>query len=433
VISLTDDDRAGNGTLFRDTFRSLKYRNYRLFFSGQSVSLIGTWMQRIAIPWFVYSMTDSALLLGIVAFASYIPTFLLAPIAGAIIDRWDRYKVLVISQVLLMLQAFSLAALYFTGTAEVWNVIMLTVLMGAINAFDLPARHSFVIDMVEGGKDLNNAIALNSVMFNAARLVGPSIAGMIILVSNEGICFLLNGISFLFVITSLLMMRIGPRTSLVKRKDVWSEMKEGFSYAFRFPPVRDIIILLALMNLMGVPYIILLPVFASTVLGGGSTIYGFLMGATGVGALVATLYLASRKSPDGLVRMIAVSSALFGLAIIVFSLTRAFALSMAMVFFVGLWMMMNNTSTNTVLQTISDDDKRGRVMSFYAMAMMGATPIGSLLLGALADRIGAPLALAIGGFMCVIGALVFAWRLPSLLISIRPAFRRFHARSDDGV
>jgi MFS family permease len=407
-----------------NTFRSLKHRNYRLFFAGQSVSLIGTWMQRIALPWLVYSMTGSALLLGIVALASYMPTFLIAPFAGAIIDRWDRYKVLVITQVLFMVQAFSMAALYFAGAAEVWNVLLLTVVMGTINAFDLPARHSFVIDMVEGTADLNNAIALNSTMFNAARLVGPSIAGIVILVSNEGVCFLVNGASFLFVIASLLLMRVERKEALKAKQGVLSGIGEGFSYAFGYAPVREVILLLALMNLMGVPYIILLPVFASGVLGGGSSVYGFLMGATGVGALAATLYLASRRTPVGLIRAIALSSGLFGLSLVLFSITRTLQVSLALVFMVGFWMMLNNTSTNTVLQTITDEDKRARVMSFYAMAMMGATPIGSLLLGAMADAMGAPLALAVGGIACVAGGLAFAWRLPRLLRDARPAFRR---------
>jgi len=409
---------------FHNMFRSFRYRNYRLFFTGQSVSLIGTWMQRIAIPWLVYSLTGSALLLGIVAFSLYIPTFLFAPIAGAIIDRWDRYKVLVITQVLSMLQALLLAVLYFAGAAQVWNIILLSVVLGTINAFDLPARQSFVIDLVGDRSDLGNAIALNSTMFNAARLVGPSIAGMVIVVSNEGVCFLINGLSFIFVISSLLMMRLKPRAEPDRKEDVWSEMKAGFRYALNYIPVRDVILLLAMMNLMGIPFTVLLPVFASEVLEGGSSVYGFLMGATGVGALAAALYLASRKSAVGLMQIIAVSAGLFGLSLIFFSLTRVFIMSMAMILFVGFGMMLETTSSNTLLQTIADDDKRARVMSFYAMAMMGATPIGSLLLGALADRVGAPLTLAIGGFACVLASLVFAWRLPRVLHEVRPAFRR---------
>ena len=395
-------------------FRSLKYRNYRLFFGGQSISLIGTWIQRIAMPWLVYRLTGSAFLLGMTGFASQIPTFLLSPFAGVLIDRYNRYYILIVTQILSMMQALVLAFLFFTGIIEVWHLILLSVFLGCVNAFDIPARQSFVIDMIEKREDLGNAIALNSSMVNAARLVGPSIGGILIAATNEGICFLLNGLSYLFVIASLSMMKITPGKAKIKNSQVLQGLKEGFSYTFSFAPIRSIILLLGLVSLMGMSYTVLLPVFAKDILHGGPHTFGFLMGASGIGALIGALYLASMKTVLRIGKIIPLSTAIFGFGLVLLSLSRSFLLSLILMLIVGLGMIMHTASSNTILQTLVDDDKRGRVMSFYAMAFMGTTPFGSLLAGGLASSLGAPNTLMIGGISCILGSIVFATKLPKL-------------------
>ena len=407
----------------KSIFRSLRYRNYRLFFSGQSLSLIGTWVQRIAIPWLVYRLTDSAFLLGFVGFAGQIPTFILAPFAGVLTDRLNRYHIMIVSQILSMIQALTLALLYFTNTIEVWNVLLLSVIQGCINAFDTPARQSFVIEMVEDKNDIGNAVALNSSMFNGARLVGPSIAGILIASLGEGACFLINGISYIFVVISLLLMKVKPQEKKkVKDTNIIKEFKEGFTYTFGFPPIRSIIILLTLISLMGMPFSVLMPIFAKDIFHGGSHIFGFLMGASGVGALIGAAYLASRKSVVGLEKIIPLAAVVFGLGLVSFSLSSSFPLSIILMIITGVGMMMQTACSNTILQTISDNDKRGRVMSFYTMAFMGTAPIGSLLAGSMASMIGAPATLLIGGIACVIGALVFAQKLPMFIKLVRPIY-----------
>jgi MFS family permease len=411
-------------TGFKTTFRSLQYRNYRLFFYGQSISLIGTWIQRIAVPWLVYSLTGSAFLLGLVGFAGQIPTFLLAPFAGVLVDRWNRYTLLIITQILAMIQALILAFLFFDKSLEVWHIILLSIFLGCINAFDMPVRQSFVIDMIEKKEDLGNAIALNSSMVNGARLIGPSIAGILISMTGEGICFLLNGVSYIFVIVFLLMMRISPKKVKPHKTHVLHELIEGFTYTFGFKPIRYIILLLGLVSLMGMPYTVLMPVFAKTILHGGSHTFGFLMGASGIGALTGAIYMASRKSVLGLVKIVPLFAAVFGFGLIVFSLSHFFLLSLLLMLVTGLGMLMQMTSSNTILQTIVDDDKRGRVMSFYIMAFMGTAPFGSLLAGVLANNIGAPNTLIIGGISCILGAIIFARKLPELKKMIRPIYIR---------
>ena len=403
-------------------FRSFQYRNYCLFFGGQSISLIGTWMQRIATPWLVYHMTGSALLLGVVGFAGQIPTFLLAPFAGVMADRWNRYHLLIATQIAAMIQAFVLALLCLTGTIEVWQIILLSIFLGLINAFDVPARQSFVIEMVEKREDLGNAIALNSSMVNSARLLGPSIAGVLIALTGEGVCFLINGISYLFVIASLLFMNVTPRKIAIRDTGVLKDLKEGFSYAAGSLPIRYVILLLALVSLMGMPYTILMPVVAKVVLHGGSHTFGFLMGASGLGALTGALYLASRRSDPGLGKIIPLAAAIFGLGLVSFSLSRSFFLSSALLIITGFGMMLQMAASNTLLQTIVDDDKRGRIMSFYAMAFMGAAPFGSILAGVFANIIGAPFTILAGGISCILGAVVFARRLPELNKIIRKIY-----------
>jgi MFS family permease len=413
---------SNQATGLRLLFRALKYRNYRLFFGGQTISLIGTWMQRIAMGWLVYRLTDSAFLLGIVGFAGQIPGFLVGPFAGVIADRVNRHRMLITAQVTAMIQASILAFLVLTGAIEVWHLVALSVLLGIIMGFDIPARQSFLIQMVENKEDLGNAIALNSSMFNLARLVGPSVAGILIAAVGEGICFALNAISYLAVITALLAMKVTPIKTERKENHIWRGLKEGFSYAFGFAPMKAIILLFGLVSLMGMPYQVLMPIFAKDILHGGAHTLGFLMGATGVGALFGAVYLASRKSVLGLERTIAVAAGVFGVGLVAFSMSRVLSLSLFLVLLVGLGMMVQMASSNTVLQTIVDDDKRGRVMSLFAMSFMGMAPLGSLLAGSLASKIGAPYTLLIGGSFCVLGSLLFARKLPVLRKAVRPIY-----------
>lgn len=403
-------------------FRSLRYRNYRLFFYGQMLSLIGTWTQQVALPWLVYRLTGSVFLLGIVGFAGQIPVFILTPFAGVLTDRWNRYNILIVTQILLMVQAFLLAALFFSGHIQVWHIIILTVLMGLINAFDMPTRQAFVVTMVDNREDLGNAIALNSMMFNSARLIGPSVAGLVIAVTNEGICFLVNGVSFVFVIASLLMMKIHTEQPKPHKSHVLHEMREGLVYVYGFKPLRYIILLLALVSLVGMPYSVLMPVFAGNILGGGPHTFGFLMTAAGVGALSGAMYLASRKSVWGLERILPMATGVFGFGLIAFSLSRQLWLSLPLMVITGLGMIMQIAACNTLIQTIVDDDKRGRVMSLYVMAFIGTAPFGSLLAGAIATHIGAPKTLIIGGVFCVAGAALFARKLPELRYTMRPVY-----------
>jgi MFS family permease len=407
---------------FKIIFRSLKYRNYRLFFSGQSISLIGTWMQRIAMPWLVYHMTGSALLLGIVGFAGQIPAFLLSPVAGVLTDRWNRYRVLLITQIISMVQASLLAWLCLSGLIQIWHIIVLSIVLGCTNAFDVPARQSFVIKMVERKEDLGNAIALNSLMFNGARLIGPSIAGIILASAGEGICFLSNGVSYIFVIISLLMMKIKKEKSRKKDYNILEELKEGLDYIFGFPPIKHLIYLLGIVSMMGMSYTVLMPVLAKEILHGGSNTYGFLMGAAGFGALLGALFLASRETVLRLGKIVPAASILFGCGLIILSLSRIFALSLVLMVFIGLGMMLQTAASNTILQTITDDDKRGRVMSFYTMAIMGTAPFGSLMAGGLAKLIGAPGTILLGGIACIIGALFFLRKLPELRKLVRPIY-----------
>ena len=406
----------------RIIFRSFQYRNYRLFFTGQGISLIGTWMQRIAMPWLVYHITGSALLLGVVGFAGQIPTFLLSPVAGVLTDRLNRYYVLIFSQIVAMLQALALTWLYYSGNIQVWHIVVLSAVMGCFNAFDVPSRQSFVIDLVERKEDLGNAIALNSLMFNGARIIGPSVAGVLLASAGEGICFLANAISYLFVIVSLLMMKVPKRGKAKNHAHIMKEMEEGFNYAFGFPPIKYIILLLGVVSLMTMSYSVLMPVFAKEVLHGGSHTFGFLMGAAGVGALLGGLYLASKTTILRLGRIVPFSAALAGLGLISLSLSRYFPLSMLMMIITGLGMMLHTASSNTILQTIVDEDKRGRLMSIYTMAIMGTAPFGSLMAGGLAKIIGAPNTIFIGGIVCIIGAVIFYFRLPDLKDIVRPIY-----------
>ena len=406
----------------KQTFRSLRYRNFRLFFPGQSISLIGTWIQRIALPWLVYDLTNSPFLLGFVGFTALFPVFVITPFAGVLIDRWNRYHIMIATQVLAMVQAFILAGLVYSGHIQVWHIIVLSLFLGCINSFDSPARQSFMVEMVEKKENLGNAIALNSMMVNGARLIGPSIAGILIAFAGESLCFLVNGFSYLVVIISLLMMRVIPKPRQEKRKYVFKDLKEGFRYTFSFIPIKSILLLLALASLTAMPYTVLMPVFAKEILHGDSHTFGFLMGATGLGALMGALFLASRKSVVGLDRVIPVAAGLFGLGLAMFSFTRSFLLSMIFMVFTGMGMMVLAASGNSIIQTIVDDKMRGRVMSFYTLAFLGIAPFGRFLAGSLASTVGTPMTFLIGGVSCIVGAVLFAFRLRVIRESIKPVY-----------
>jgi MFS family permease len=415
-------------------WRALRHRNFRLFFGGQSISLIGTWMTRIATSWLVYRLTGSALLLGTVSFAGQIPTFLFAPFAGVVVDRFDRRQVLVWTQTLSMVQSLALAALTLSHHITIHWILELSVLQGIVNAFDMPGRQAFMVKMVEDRNDLSNAIAINSSMVNMARLVGPSLAGMLIAVTSEGWCFLIDGISYLAVIASLLMMRLdGP---VVKRAatSALTELKAGWTYVSTFVPIRTILMLFAVVSLMGMPFVVLMPIFAAQVLHGGPHTLGFLMGAMGVGALVSALALAARRSVRGLVRMIPMAACVFGLGLIGFGLSRNFWLSMVMVFVAGMGMMQGMAGSNTVIQTIVTEEMRGRVMSYYTMAFMGMAPFGSLLAGSMAHAIGAPWTVILNGSAVLLGAGWFMTRLPAVRREIRPIYQEMGILpAEDGI
>lgn len=401
-------------TGIKGIFRALRHRNFRLFFIGQIISLTGTWMQVVAQSWLVYRLTGSAALLGVVGFAGNLPSFIFAPFAGVLADRWNRHRLLVATQVLSMIQALIFAALILADMIAVWHIIVLSCLLGFINAFDMPIRQSFVPDMLERKDDLSNAIALNSTMVNGSRLIGPSVAGILIAAVGEGYCFLINGLSFIAVIAALMAMKGYRKQAQSRREPVWQGLKVGFSYVFGFPPLSAVIMLLALVSLIGMPYIVLMPIFAKTILGGGPNTLGFLMAATGVGALVAAIFLASRKNVKGLGKMVGLSAAIFGLGLVMFSFSRSFPLSVALMAVTGFGMIVEMAGSNTVLQTIAEEDKRGRVMSFYTMAFRGMVPFGSLLAGSLASGIGAPHTLLIGGLCCILGALWYIRKVSSL-------------------
>jgi MFS family permease len=404
--------------------RGLRHRNYRLFFAGQGISLIGTWMQMIAMSWLVYRLTGSAFLLGIVAFAANIPIFLIAPFAGILADRWNRHRMLVIVQTLAMIQAFILAGLVLANVITTWEIIVLSVFSGLVNAFDMPIRQAFVVEMIDDREDLSNAIALNSSMFNGARLIGPSIAGLLIAAVGEGWCFLLNGVSYIAVIIALLAMK--PISHPVEHKSIRliDTLTEGFRYSFGFPPIRAMLLLLALISLIGMPYTVLMPILAKNVLHGDANLLGFLVGASGVGALVGAIYLASRKNVRGLGTLIAVSAAIFGVGLIALSLSRQIWLSLLLMTITGFGMIVQMAASNTVLQTIVDEDKRGRVMSFYTVSIRGMAPFGGLLAGSLASAIGTPNTLLVGGLFCILGGLLFAKHLTTWRVHVRPIYIR---------
>ena len=405
------------------SLRALRSRNYRLFFAGQSVSLIGTWMTRLAMSWIVYQLTDSAFLLGLTSFVGQIPAFFVAPIAGVWLDRWNRHQVLVITQVLAMIQSLALAVLAFTHYINLWWIIALALMQGLINAFDMPARQAFVIEMIEQRADLGNAIALNSSMVNGAKLVGPAVAGMLVAVAGAGVCFLLDGISYIAVIWSLLAMRVRPAEPRIGQKSALQELAEGWKYVAGSPAIRSLLLLLALVSAIGMPYTVLMPVVAVDLLHGGAHTLGFLMAMSGVGALASAIGLAMRKTVIGLGKMIAISAGIFGFGLILLGVSRSLTISLLLMIITGFGMMQQMAATNTILQTIAADDKRGRVMSFYTLAILGMNPIGSLLAGSVGAKIGVPATMIWAGAICLAGSGWFYWKLPEIRRVIRPIYR----------
>jgi MFS family permease len=408
----------------RHSFRALRHRNFRLFLGGQFVSLLGTWLQSVALGWLLYRLTHSAFLLGLSSFLAQIPALVLSPLAGVWADRWNRHRMVIGTQVMAMVQALALAALVLSGHAAVLPILFLNLLLGLANAADVPARQSFMIELA-GPEDLPNAIALNSSVFNLARLVGPALAGPLILKLGEGKVFLLNGLSYLAVIAALLAIRVPARPRLGDSGvQVWTHLREGLAYVAGFAPIRALLLLLAVVSLLGTPNTVLLPVFAKDILRGDAHTYGWLVGAIGVGALCGALYMASRPSVRGLSGLILVAVSLFGGSLVALSFCGRVWLAVPVLAVTGFGMMTLMASTNTMLQTMSDPAKRGRVLSFFTVSFMGTAPIGALLLGAAANRFGAPWTTRVTGAVCLAAAAVFARVRPALRAQIRPIYAR---------
>ncbi len=407
---------------FAHAWRALRHRNFRLFVEGQSISLIGTWMTRVATSWLVYRLTGSALLLGIVGFAGQIPTFLLAPFAGVLVDRLNRQKLLIWTQALAAVQSLGLAWLTIAGKVTIYEIIGLAVFQGFINAFDMPTRQSFLIQMVEDRQDLGNAIALNSSMVNLARLIGPALAGIIIGAIGEGYCFLIDGVSYLAVIGSLLMMRVTLAQTPRATTSMLQQLAEGWNYVKHFSPIRTILLLFAVISLTGMPYLVLMPIFASKVLHGGPHTLGWLMGASGIGALFAAGRLALKKSVRGLTSGIQFAAFVFGAGLILFGLSRNLWISLALMFVTGYGMMQGLAGSNTIIQTLVPEKMRGRVMSYYTVAFVGMAPFGSLLAGGLAHWFGAPRAVMITGACCVVAAVWYTTQLKAIRQVMKPIY-----------
>jgi MFS family permease len=431
VVAEVAEQAAERRSRWQVAGRALRHRNFQLFFSGQLISLIGTWMQTVAQSWLVYRMTGSGLLLGSVGFASQVPVFLVAPIGGITADRMNRQRVVIATQTASMILAFILAALTLTHTVRVWHIFVLASLLGVVNAFDIPGRQAFLVDMV-GKEDLMNAIALNSSMFNGARVIGPAVAGVLVARLGEGWCFFANGISYIAVIIGLMLMRVSSPRRATHGSPV-EHIMEGFRFVNRTGPIRALLLLLGLVSAVGMPYTVLMPIFADKILhhGGqefatligshdlGAVRLGILMGAAGVGALLGALTLALRSGVKGLGRWVAVCCAGFGVSLMLFAFSTSFWLSVLLLLPVGYFIMLQMASSNTLIQVMVPDALRGRTMAVYSMMFMGMAPLGALLGGALSDRLGAPLTVAIGGLASVAGAIWFGMHLPKIRVEAR--------------
>jgi MFS family permease len=393
-------------------FRALKSKNFKLFFIGQIVSLLGTFIQQIALGWLIYTLTNSAVYLGIIGFAAQIPALILTPIAGVYADRMNRRKVLIAAQTVAMFMALLMAVLYFTGLIQVWHIIVIAIINGMAMAFDTPFRHAFLLEMVGDKELLQNAIALNSTLINSARFIGPMIGGFIIALVGEGYCFLINGLSFLAVIIALMSMKVTPVNKGKTHDSIIKELIEGFQYSYSFKPIKYLLLLVITTGFFGLSYQVFLPVFARDILHGNSQTLGFLTGMMGAGALTGAFYLASRKGICGIPRLILISAITFSVALMGFSISEHPAISLILMYFVGFGMIVQFASTNTLLQTIVDEDKRGRVVALYGMSFMGVTPLGSLLLGTITPWAGVQYTIFVSAFICFIVAINFSRRIP---------------------
>lgn len=394
------------------TFRALRHRNYRLFFSGQFISLTGTWMQQIALSWLIYSLTKSPLLMGIIMFAGTAPSLFVSPFAGVLIDRINKYHALIIVQTLFMIEAFIIAILTLTGIIQVWHIVILSILMGLTNAVDIPLRQAFVVKLIDASEDLGNAISLNSSCFNLARMIGPAIAGVLIASFGEGICFLINALSYIAVIYALLLMKINAKPPQRKTdKNILAELREGFKYAFDSIPIRIIIIFIGTTSLIGMSFPVLMPIFAKEILHGGAQTMGFLMSSSGIGALLGALYLAGKRSVLGLEKWLFVAALLFGFGLVGLSFVNKFWLALSLLFVIGFGMVVIIAACNTIIQDLVDENVRGRVMSLYTVAFIGTAPIGSLCGGAIAEKIGVPYTFLLTGLTMVAAALIFSTKL----------------------
>src|SRR5580700_3867560 len=400
------------------TLRALRHSNFQLFFSGQLISLIGTWMQNIAESWLVYRLTGSALLLGAAGFASQIPVFLVAPLGGIVADRFNRQRIVIGTQISSMILALIFATLTLTGVIRVLHIFVLAALLGVVNAFDIPARQSFLVDMV-GKEDLMNAIALNSTMFNGARIIGPAIAGILVARIGEGWCFLANGLSYIAVISGLMMMRVAKPGRLASQGPALTHLIEGYRFARHTAPIRSLLLLLGLVSLVAMPYTVLMPVFADQILHGGARSLGILMGATGVGAMLGALTLATRSGVLGLGRWVAFSCGGFGFFLVMFSFSHHFWWSAALLLPVGFCMMLGMSSSNTLIQAMTPDHLRGRVMAMYTMMFMGMAPFGSLFAGASAEHLGPTFTVSVGAVACIGAAVLFFFHLPKIRVEAR--------------
>jgi len=402
---------AASGSKLALAVRALRHRNFQLFFAGQLISLIGTWMQTVAQSWLVYRMTNSALLLGVVGFASQIPVFIMAPVGGIVADRRNRQRVVIGTQTASMILAGMLAALTLTHVVQVWHIMVLAAALG-VNAFDIPARQAFLIDMV-GREDLMNAIALNSSMFNGARIIGPAVAGILVASIGEGWCFFANAVSYIAVIVGLMLMKVKNPANLATKGSPVENIIEGFAYARNTGPIRAILLLLGLVSFVGMPYAVLMPVFADKILHGGARGLGILMCSTGVGALLGAASLAARVGLRGLGRLIAMCAAGFGVSLVLFAFSKIFWLSTVLLLPVGFFMMVQMAASNTLIQSMVPDQLRGRILAVYSMMFMGMAPFGALSAGALAHHIGSPWTVALGGIACAVGAIFFWTKLPT--------------------
>jgi MFS family permease len=420
VESKAQDNLVG----LRSMVRAFRHRNFRLYFGGQSISLVGTWVQQIALSWTIYDLTRSSLLLGIVSFAGQLPLFVVTPFAGVLVDRWNRHWTLIGTQSLSLLQALALAVVVATHTLAVWNLVVLNAFAGIILAIDLTARQAFIVDMVGSGRDLPNAIALNAFVINGGRMLGPAIAGLLLTAVTPAVCFFLNAISYVPVIGALCAMRVKKAPRRTGQSRALDDLIEGIQYSWGFAPIRALLLLVALVSLVGMPYAVLMPIFAAEVLHGGAHTLGLLMTAPGLGALVATVYLASRKTILGAGIRIAAGAIIFGAGLMALGIAHTTLAALLGLGFAGLGVIVQFAISNTALQTLVDDDKRGRLMSLYTMAVMGMAPFGSILGGAVAHRIGVSATFLIGGAVCVVGGIIFATRIPLLRPMVHPIYVR---------